>query len=265
MRGPSGALVTEQAGGLDAVAQARRQVRGGVAAMVCGSVDGSPCPWGWVAQLAGGRISRSEDPGRAYLPFDVDAAGYVPGDGGALFVLESEDGAQERGVSSWHGEIAGYAATFDPPPGSGRPPTLLRAIELALADAGIDADGIDVVFADGAGVPELDRAEADALRAVFGAYGVPVTVPKTMTGRLGGGGSALDLAAALLTLRHGEIPPTVNVSRPRPEYELDLVTQPRQGPVSVALVLARGYGGFNAAMVVTRRGENELNSGRKAE
>lgn len=253
LRGPSGVLVTEQAGGLDAIAHARRRVRDGTAAMVCGAVDGSPCPWGWVAHLAGGRISTSEDPLRAYLPFDVDAAGYVPGDGGALFVLEAEEAARDRGVTSWHGEIAGYAATFDPPPESDRPSTLRRAIELALADANIEADEIDVVFADGSGLPELDRVEADALRAVFGPYGVPVTVPKTMTGRLGAGGAALDLATALLTMRHGEIPPTVNVSRPVPEYELDLVTEPRPTVASAVLVVARGYGGFNAAMVVTRR------------
>ncbi|MEU0074328.1 ketosynthase chain-length factor [Streptomyces sp. NPDC006332] len=253
MRGPSGVLVTEQAGGLDAVAQARRRVRDGTAAMVCGSVDGSPCPWGWVAKLAGGRISTVDDPARAYLPFDVDATGHVPGDGGALFVLEDEEGARDRGLTTWHGEIAGYAATFDPPPGSGRPSSLRRAIELALADAETEPDAIDVVFADGSGVAEHDRVEAEALRAVFGPYGVPVTVPKTMTGRLSAGGAALDLATALLALRHGEIPPTVNVSRPVPEYELDLVTQPRRKRMSAVLVVARGHGGFNAAMVVTRR------------
>jgi act minimal PKS chain-length factor (CLF/KS beta) len=228
--------------------------------MVGGAVDGSPCPWGWVAQLASGRISTSEDPARAYLPFDVDAAGHVPGDGGALFVLESEDAARVRGVTSWHGEIAGYAATFDPPPGMGRPPTLRRAIELALADAGIAADDVNVVFADGAGLPELDRIEADALRMVFGPYGVPVTVPKTMTGRLSAGGAALDLATALLTLHHGEIPPTVNVSRPVPEYEIDLVMRSRRVIGSIALVVARGHGGFNAAMVVTRQRRSTNNS-----
>ncbi|MEU9336268.1 ketosynthase chain-length factor [Streptomyces sp. NPDC048290] len=253
LRGPSGVLVTEQAGGLDAVAQARRRVRAGTPVMVCGSVDGSPCPWGWVAQLAGGRISPVDDPARAYLPFDEDATGHVPGDGGALFVLESEEGARERGLTSWHGEIAGYAATFDPPPGSGRPSTLRRAVELALDDAGLAPDAIGAVFADGSGTAADDRTEAAALREVFGPYGVPVTVPKTMTGRLSAGGAALDLATTLLALRHGEIPPTVNVSRPVPEYELDLVTRPRRTALSAVLVVARGHGGFNAAMVVTRR------------
>jgi len=250
LRGPNGVLVTDQAGGLDAVAQARRRVRDGTAAMVCGALDGSPCPWGWVARLATGQVSRAEDAARAYLPFDADAAGYVPGDGGALLVLESAAGARARGVHSWYGEVAGYATTFDPPPGSARPPALRRAIEDALADAGLAATDIDVVFADGAGVPERDRAEAAALRAVFGPRGVPVTVPKTMTGRLGAGGSALDLATALLALRHGVIPPTVNVARPVPGYDLDLVTRTRRQPLTAALVVARGHGGFNSAMVL---------------
>jgi minimal PKS chain-length factor (CLF/KS beta) len=251
MRGPGAVLVSEQAGGLDAVAQARRQLREGLSLVLAGGVDGSPCPWGWVARLASGRISTREEPTRAYLPFDVDAAGYVPGDGGALFVLENEDTARARGVTSSYGRITGYGATFDPRPGAGRPPALRRAIELALADAGVAAGDIDVVFADGAGLPKADRIEADALCAVFGPHGVPVTVPKTMTGRLSAGGAAVDLATALLTLRHGEIPPTVHVSRPVPEYQLDLVTRPRRLAVSTALVVARGHGGFNAALVVT--------------
>ncbi|GAA2617421.1 ketosynthase chain-length factor [Actinomadura fulvescens] len=249
LRGPSGVLVTEQAGGLDAIAQARRHLRDGVPAMIGGGVDGSPCPWGWVAQQTSGRLSAARDPARAYLPFDEDAAGHVPGDGGALFVLERADAAAERGVR-WYGEIAGYAATFDPPARSGRPPTLRRAIERALDDAGAAPADIGVVFADAAGVPELDRAEAQALRAVFGPYGVPVTAPKTMTGRLAAGGAALDLATALLALERGVIPPTVNVTRPVPAYELDLVPRARRVPLTAALVLARGHGGFNAAMVV---------------
>ncbi|WNM36498.1 ketosynthase chain-length factor [Streptomyces sp. Li-HN-5-11] len=250
LRGPSGVLVTEQAGGLDAVAQAKRHVMGGTPSMLGGGVDGSPCPWGWVAQLSSGRISVAEAPDRAYLPFDADANGYVPGEGGALFVLESAQSAKARGASV-HGEIAGYAATFDPPPGSGRPPTLRRAAELALDQAELSAAEVDVVFADGAGTPELDRREAAVLRDLFGPYGVPVTVPKSLTGRLAGGGAALDLATALLAMRHGTIPPTANV-RPAPEHELDLVLRPREAAVSTALVLARGHGGFNAAMVIRK-------------
>lgn len=250
MRGPSGVLVTDQAGGLDAVAQARRQIRKGSALIVCGGVDGSICPWGWVAQLAGDRLSTSDEPGRAYLPFDADASGHVPGEGGALLIIEDAEAARERGARQVYGEIAGYGATFDPRPGSGREPGLQRAIELALADADFVAADVDVVFADAAALPELDRIEAEAIADVFGPHGVPVTAPKTMTGRLYSGAAALDVVTALLSIRDGLIPPTINAV-PALEHRLDLVTgSPRTASVRTALVLARGEGGFNSALVV---------------
>ncbi|GAA3046487.1 ketosynthase chain-length factor [Streptomyces roseofulvus] len=251
LRGPAGALVTEQAGGLDALGQARRQLRRGQPMVLAGAVDGSPCPWGWVAQLSTDRMSRESDPALAYRPFAADAAGYVPGEGGALLVLESEESARARGARRRYGRLAGYAATFDPPPGSGRPANLERAARAALDDAGLGPEDIDVVFADAAGTPEQDAAEADALRSLFGPHGVPVTAPKTMTGRLSAGGPAVDVATALLALRDGVIPPTVHVARPLPDHTLDLVTAPRRVPLAAALILARGQGGFNSALVVT--------------
>jgi minimal PKS chain-length factor (CLF/KS beta) len=253
LRGPSGVLVSEGAGGLDAVAQARRQLRRGSSLIVTGGVDGALCPWGWAAQLAGRRLSTREDPERAYLPFEAGAGGHVPGEGGAILVLEDAVSARERGARVY-GELAGYAATFDPAPGTGGEPGLRRAIELALADAGVGRGEVDVVFADAAGVPALDLAEAEAITAVFGPRGVPVTAPKTMTGRLYAGGGSLDLAAALLSLRDSVLPPTVHVDPDRlaDGVELDLVTGgPRERrEVRTALVLARGVGGFNAAAVV---------------
>ncbi|WP_017537040.1 ketosynthase chain-length factor [Nocardiopsis halophila] len=252
MRGPSGVLVSEQAGGLDAVAQARGQLRRGTGLLVTGGLDASICPWGWVAQMARGDMSRERHPERAYLPFDRAASGYVPGEGGAVLVLEESEAVRERGQHSY-GTIAGYGATFDPAPGSGRQPGLRRAIEVALADAGMEPEEVGVVFADGAGLPEADMAEALAISAVFGARTdpVPVTVPKTMTGRLYSGGSALDLAIALLCLDRGVIPPTANVTDPVPGLRLDLVLgEPRPAEPASALVLARGHGGFNSAMVL---------------
>lgn len=264
-RGPGSALVTEQAGGLDALGLARRRVSAGQSRMLCGAVDGSPSPWGWVAQLANGRVSTSSDPTRAYLPFDVGACGYVPGDGGAIFVMESSDTAVSRGVTTWYGEVAGYASTFDPAPELGRPSNLDRAMEGALADAGIEPTEVDVVFADGAGTPGLDQIEADALRKIFGPHGVPVTAPKTMTGRLSSGGSALDVATALLAIRDGRIPPTAGVTDPVLGYELDLVMATREQTVSVALVVARGHAGFNAAMVLTKQGHQSFKELRATE
>jgi act minimal PKS chain-length factor (CLF/KS beta) len=249
MKGPCGVVVSDQAGGLDAIAHARRHVRKGTRLMVTGAVDASICSWGWVAQLASGNLSTSEDPARAYLPFDRRAAGYVPGEGGAMLIMESAESARRRGARSY-GEIAGCGATIDPRPGSGREPGLRKAIEFALADAGLEPSEVDVVFADAAGVPELDRVEADAICAVFGPRGVPVTAPKTMTGRLYSGAAPLDLAAAFLSIADGLIPPTVNVEH-TDAYDLDLVVDRlRPARVRTALVLARGHGGFNSAVAV---------------
>ncbi len=114
-----------------------------------------------------------------------------------------------------------------------------------------------MVFADAAAVPELDRIEAGAINAVFGARSVPVTVPKTMTGRLNSGAAPLVLATALLAIRDGVIPLSIGIA-PAEDYRLDLVTgRPRTAPVRSALVVARGQGGFNSALVVRAPGAGE--------
>jgi act minimal PKS chain-length factor (CLF/KS beta) len=233
-------------------------------------VDGSICPWGWIAQQASGLLSTGDDPRTAYLPFDPRAAGHVPGEGGAILIVEDASAARRRGARVY-GDIAGYGATFDPPPSAGAPapgsgtaggpappgsgtaggePTLTRAITHALADAGLDTDDIDVVFADGAGVPRLDAQEAAAIATVFGERAVPVTVPKTLYGRLYAGSAALDVATALLAVRDGVIPATANVV-PAADTPIDLVLgSPRRHDVRAALVIARGHGGFNSALIV---------------
>jgi minimal PKS chain-length factor (CLF/KS beta) len=250
LRGPTGVFVTEQAGGLDAVAHARRALRKGARFVLTGAIDSALCPYGITAQIASRRLSTCEDAERAYLPFHQDATGHVPGEGGAVLTVEDVAQARERGADIY-GEIAGYGATFDPPPHSGREPNLRRAIERALADAELHPVDIGVVFADAAAVPELDRLEATALVEVFGPGGVAVTAPKTMTGRLYSGAGPLDLVTALMTLREGLIPPTINVTAAAPHYDIDLVVgEPRPLDGGAALVLARGFGGFNSAMVV---------------
>jgi minimal PKS chain-length factor (CLF/KS beta) len=251
MRGPSGALVSEQAGGLDAVGQARRHIRKGIPFVVTGGVDGALSPWGWVAYLSSGQLSTGEDPARAYLPFDSGAAGWVPGEGGAIIVVEEAAAARARRAARVYGEIAGYSSGIDPAPHTGRPRALARVIRQALADARLTPADIGVVFADAVGLPALDEAEAEAITEVFGAGAMPVTAPKTMVGRLASGGSALDLATACLALRDQVIPPTVHVTDPvAAAAGLDLVLVPREAALTSALVLARGTGGFTAALVV---------------
>ncbi|TDD89851.1 ketosynthase chain-length factor [Actinomadura rubrisoli] len=252
LRGPSGVLVSGQAGALDAIGQARRVLRKGASGVLTGGFDAALCSWGVTSQLVDPRISRDDDPGTAYRPFAAGASGHVIGEGGALLMLEREDEALARDAERHYGRVAGYAATLDPAPGSDRPPTLREAAALALDDAGIEPGRIDVVFADAAGTPELDRVEAAAIADLFGPYGVPVTAPKAMTGRLSAGGAAVDVATCLLAMRDGLIPPTADV-RPDPAYRIDLVTgRPRRARIDHALVLARGEGGFNSALVLAR-------------
>ncbi|AKZ53256.1 Putative chain length factor [Streptomyces ambofaciens ATCC 23877] len=246
LRGHGSAIITEQAGGIDALARARRRIRDGAPLMVTGGVDSTLCPWGWAAHLADGRLSPSGEPHHAYRPFAATADGHTVGEGGALLVLEDARSAARRGATGY-GTVAGCASTFDGP----RRPRLREAAELALAQAGLTPAHVDVVFADGAGRRSADRTESTALCALFGPYGVPVTVPKTMTGRLGAGGAALDVATALLALNAKTVPPTTGTTRVAGDCPLDLVTAPRRLPhLQVALVLARGRGGFNAATVL---------------
>ncbi|MCO1580345.1 ketosynthase chain-length factor [Crossiella sp. SN42] len=250
-RGPCGVLVSEQAAGLDALGQARRMLRTGASVLLSGGAEAPLSPYAKLCQETSGRISHT-----GYRPFARDADGHLPGEGGALLVLESEASARRRGARGY-GVLAGYAATFDPPPGSHRPPALRRAIELAIADARLSTSDIDVVFADAAGTPGLDRREAQALAEVFGPHGVPVTAPKSMTGRLYAGGAPLDVAAALLCLRDQVIPPTTGIGEVPEGYLLDLVKdEPRPDTPRTALVLARGAGGFNSAVVLTTAGGN---------
>lgn len=250
MRGPAGVMVADQAGGLDVLAQARRNIRKGTPLVVSGGVDSSFCPYGWVSRMSSGEISESDDPTSAYLPFDARAKGHVPGEGGAILVVEDGDAARSRGARPY-GEIAGHGATFDAAAKHGSGKGLQRAMEIALTDAGMAAGDIGVVFADGAGTLADDRVEAEAITAVFGPGAVPVTVPKTMTGRMNSGGAPADLACALLAMREGVIPPAINVRTLAPGCEIDLVIgEPRSWQPTAALVIARGKGGFNSAMVL---------------
>ncbi|TCK22218.1 ketosynthase chain-length factor [Pseudonocardia endophytica] len=253
MRGPGGVVVSEQAGGLDMLSFARRRVRRGTPVMTTGGLDSMLCPYGVAIQGTDPDVSVRTDPARAYLPFEADASGYVPGEGGAILVVEDTGAARARGAGAGYGTVAGYGAAFDPAPSTSGGAGLARAARTALRDAGIAAADVDVVYADAAGSPALDDAEATALTALFGERGVPVAAPKAAYGRLLSGGAPVDVVSALLTLRDGVVPPTVNVRPDAVDPRVDLVTGgPRPVPAATAMVLARGRGGFASAVVLTR-------------
>ncbi|WP_345645542.1 ketosynthase chain-length factor [Streptomyces tremellae] len=248
LRGPGGVLVSDSTGGHGALAEARRHLRTDTHTLLAGGIDSTLCPWAWTAHLSTGTLSTGDDPATAYRPYACDPTGQIIGEGGALLVLEDPATARARGARSY-GALTGYATAFDPVPD--RPDGLIRAMQQALSDAGLDTGDIDIVFLDAAGTAAADRAESEALRDLFGPHGVPATAPKTMTGRLGAGQGALDIATALRALRYGTVPPTVNTV-PDPRHDLDLVTgRPRRAPLTHALVIGRGHGGFNAATVLS--------------
>jgi 3-oxoacyl-(acyl-carrier-protein) synthase len=252
MKGPCGVVVSEGAGGLEALWHSRRTIRRGIDLVVSGGTEAPIGPYALTCQLQNGLLSESADPAAAYRPFDVRANGYVPGEGGAILIVEELEHARARGARVY-GEILGYAATTDashPKRVSDDGGLLARAMTLALRRAGVAPDEVDAVFADAAGTPAGDAAEAAAIKETFGSRAVPVTAPKTMVGRLYAGGAPLDVAAALLAMRDGVLPPTVNVEEPI-DGSLDLVLgRAREAALRTVLVNARGYGGFNAALVL---------------
>jgi 3-oxoacyl-(acyl-carrier-protein) synthase len=258
MKGPASVVIAEGAGALDALNYSRRVIRRGSNVVVSGGTEAPIGPYALVCQLRSGRLSSANSAEYAYRPFDAHASGFVPGEGGAILIVEELESAQARGAPQIYAEIAGHAATNDayhPNKPSPDPRHYARAMSLAMKDAGVGPDEIDVVFADAAGVPELDALEVQALHQVFGerATGVPVTAPKSMVGRLYSGGAALDVATALLTMRDGVVPPTVNLTTPADGCDLAIVTGEAQPmDVNTVLVGARGFGGFNSAMVLKK-------------
>ncbi|MEU2260866.1 beta-ketoacyl synthase N-terminal-like domain-containing protein [Streptomyces sp. NPDC019645] len=250
-KGPCGVVASDEAGGLDALAHAARAIGRGTDAVVIGAAEAPLAPYSLVCQLGYRELSTSEDPERAYRPFTASANGFVPAEGGAMLVVEEESAARRRGAAV-RAVVAGHAATFT---GASRweesREGLAQAIRGALAEARCAPEEIDVVFADALGIPDADRAEALALADALGTHGrrVPVTAPKSGTGRAYCGAPVLDTAAAVLALQDGVVPPTPNVFDVC--HELEVVTgRPRPAELRTALVLSRGLMGSNAALVL---------------
>ncbi|MBR8639587.1 ketosynthase chain-length factor [Streptomyces tuirus] len=252
-KGPCGVVASDEAGGLDAVAHAARTVGRGTDVVVVGAAEAPLAPYSMVCQLGYPELSTAEDPARAYRPFTAAACGFVPAEGGAVLVVEDLDRARGR-AAAVRAVVAGHAATFT---GASRwersREGLAHAISGALDEAGCAPEEIDVVFADAMGVPEADRAEALALTDALGPHGtrVPVTAPKTGIGRSYCGAPVLDVAAAVLAMEQGQVPPTSNVFDVC--HDIDLVTSAaRPAELRTALVLSRGLMGSNAALVLRR-------------
>ena len=211
-QGPNNTITEGDAASLLAIGEAYHILRRDQADFfLAGGGDSKVNPLSVVRQVIFGHLSRAnESPAEACRPFDRRRDGLVIGEGSGVLIVEELSHARRRGASIY-GEIVGFGAAFDRGV-TGR--GLARAVRAAMAQAGITASEIDHVNAHGLGSPRFDAAEARAIAEVFGPRGVPVWAVKSNIGNLGAGGSATELAASLLAMKHGTVPATRNYGVP---------------------------------------------------
>ncbi|MBY0396891.1 MAG: beta-ketoacyl-[acyl-carrier-protein] synthase family protein, partial [Thermoleophilia bacterium] len=256
MTGPGATVAAACASGNVALAQARRWIeRGWVDVCLAGACDRSITPMGMAGFGNLGALSkRNEAPEAASRPFDRWRDGFVMGEGGAFFVLESAASARRRGARAY-GELAGAGATSDAhhlviP--SSDPGPCVRSMKMALDDAGLDPADLDYINAHATSTPVGDVFEARAIRQVLGeaADRVPVSATKSMTGHLLSAASAVEALACLIAIDRGAIPPTINLDDPDPDCDLAHVAgRPIERPVRTALSNSFGFGGSNICVV----------------
>lgn len=196
------------------------------------------------------------DPTRASRPFDKSRAGFVMGEGAGALVLEDEAHARKRGATIL-GYVAGFGMTSDGehvtrphPEGLG----LSFAMERALARAGIGPGDVGYINPHATSTGHGDIAEVLAMRRVFGdaLRSIPISATKSMLGHLLGGAGAVEAIATLCTLRDGKAHPSINLTEPDPEFDLDFVREARAVGARYALKCSAGFGGHNCALVLER-------------
>jgi 3-oxoacyl-[acyl-carrier-protein] synthase II len=260
LRGPSHVLSTGCTSSTDAIGYAAMLIRAGtVPAMLAGGAD-APISRGILTAFEKMRVvstRRWDDAAHSSRPFSADRDGFVLGEGAWMFVLEDRGHALARGATPL-AELAGYASTCDAYHRVQIAPDVVepvRAMELALAEAGCAKDEVGYVNLHGTGTDLNDRMETAALRKCFGARAdrVPMSSTKSMIGHPQGACGAAGLAATVLGMRDGVLHPTINLRQPDPRCDLDYVPDTaRVARVDVALCNCIAFGSKNSAIVVTR-------------
>ena len=262
IRGPVITSVAACASGVQAFQEAQRLIeRGDVDVVIAGGTESAIVPLSFAALANMGALSkRNDDPQRASRPFDGDRDGFVFGEGAGVLVIESAEHAAARGASVI-AEVAGGALTGDAfhisaPDPSGYGATL--AMQRALRDAGLEPEQVDYVVAHGTSTPLNDATETKAIRAAFGPHAdrLAVSSNKSMVGHTLGAAGAMSALAAVLAIRDGVIPPTLNQEVADPVCDLDYVANAsREADIGVAIINGFGFGGQNAVTVFRRFAE----------
>ena len=208
--------------------------------------------------------SRMDDPEGACRPFSIDRDGFVSGEGACALILETEEHARQRGAKIYAEVLGGrltgdaYHITAPDPEGDGA----ARALSGAVKSAKLQPKDIGLVFAHGTGTVLNDAGEAKALKKAFGehVYDMKITSIKSMIGHGLGAAGAQSAVAAVMALREGMIPPTVNYT-PDPEIDIPIVGNAAQ-PVDAkyAIINAFGFGGQNVVAVLGRVDGNGANA-----
>ena len=255
-RGPNMVVATACASGTSAIGVARHLLAANACDIVITGAAEAPLartPMSAYARM-GALSQRLHDPLGASRPFDVDRDGFVAAEGAAILILERVEDARARGARA-HAFVRGYGASADAHHASAPDPDghgIARAIRAAMTDADLSLADVEHVNAHGTSTPLNDLTEG---RLIAGLYpGQPaVTSAKGVTGHTLGAAGAIEAALTALTVEHGLIPPTANLDKLDPELDIDVVSgRPRQAAVRVAVSHSLGFGGQNAALLLTR-------------
>ena len=227
--------------------------------MFCGGSEAPVTKIGIAGFAAMRAISRRNgDPERASRPFDGERDGFVIGEAAAIVVLEELEHAKARGARIY-AELLGYGVSSDaghvsdPDPTGANP---ARALQMAFADAAIEAEQVGYVNAHGTSTPAGDAGETRVLKLALGAdkaYRTPVSSTKGATGHSLGAAGAVEAIFTILTLHRGVLPPTINQTTPDPDCDLDYVSnEARPEQVEIGVSNSFGFGGHNSCIVLRR-------------
>ncbi|HUR36335.1 MAG TPA: beta-ketoacyl-[acyl-carrier-protein] synthase family protein [Terriglobales bacterium] len=260
LRGMSHVVTTGCTSSTDAIGYAFRHIQAGVLPMMLsGGVDAPIAP-GIMKGFTLMRIMTSrwnDEPERASRPFSADRDGFVVAEGSWMFLLEEREHALARGASTY-AEITGYGSTCEAfhrvrLSECGEEPA--RAISIAMEESGVNAGAVDYVNLHGTSTQLNDRIETRALKLALGtsAAKTPMSALKSMIGHPQGACGAAGIAATLVAMKHGQIPPTINLEHPDPECDLDYVTDiGRKAEIEYAVCNCIAFGSKNSALVLRK-------------
>lgn len=256
-RGPNTCVATACASATNAMGDAFLAIlRGAADVMITGGAEAALTPLGLSAFASMKALSeRNDDPPRASRPFDRDRDGFVMGEGAGIVIFEEYEHARTRGAPIL-AEVLGFGMSADAghltqPDERGR--GAAAAMRAALRNAGLSPDQIDYINAHGTATPLGDLAETVAIKSVFGdhAHRLRISSTKSSIGHLLGASGGVELVACVMAVRHGVIPPTINLDNPGEGCDLNYTPNvPQDAKVNFAMSNSFGFGGHNACIVI---------------